>query len=80
MDYKKLAGVYNELESTTLKLEKMEIISQFLSGVEKDELDRVIFLMMGKVYPGWSSSELGLSSNLMIKAISRAYGVTYFEI
>ena len=80
MEYKKLAEVYNELGSTTLKLEKTEIISQFLSGVEKDELDMVIFLLTGNVYPGWSSSELGLSSNLMIKAISRAYGVTALEI
>ena len=80
MEYKTLAEVYNKLESTTLKLEKTEIISQFLSGVEKDELDRVIFLLTGDVYPGWSSSELGLSSNLMIKAISRAYGVTALEI
>ncbi|MCK5593739.1 MAG: ATP-dependent DNA ligase [Candidatus Aenigmarchaeota archaeon] len=80
MEYKKLAEVYNKLESTTLKLEKTEIISQFLSSVEKDELDMVIFLLTGNVYPGWSSSELGLSSNLMIKAISRAYGVTALEI
>ncbi|NOQ56340.1 MAG: ATP-dependent DNA ligase [Nanohaloarchaea archaeon] len=80
MEYKLLAEVYNNLESTTLKLEKAEIISQFISGVDQDELSRVIFLITGSVYPGWSSSELGLSSNLMMKAISKAYGVSVDDI
>ncbi|MBW6462212.1 MAG: ATP-dependent DNA ligase [DPANN group archaeon] len=80
MEYKLLAEVYNKLESTTLKLEKAEIISEFLSDLKKEELSMVIYLLNGRVYPGWSSSELGLSSNLMIKAISRGYGVTVEDI
>ncbi len=74
MEYKRLADVYSKLESTTLKLEKTDIVARFLETVEKDELEMVVLLITGRVYPGWSSQELGMSSGLMVKAISKAYG------
>jgi len=74
MEYKRLADVYNKLESTTLKLKKTEIVARFLETVDKDELEIVVLLITGRVYPGWSSQELGMSSGLMAKAISKAYG------
>ena len=74
MEYKRLADVYNKLESTTLKLEKTDIVARFLETVNKDELEIVVLLITGRVYPGWSSQELGMSSGLMVKVISKAYG------
>ncbi|MCK5290091.1 MAG: DNA ligase, partial [Candidatus Aenigmarchaeota archaeon] len=62
MEYKRLADVYNKLESTTLKLEKTDIVARFLETVNKDELEIVVLLITGRVYPGWSSQELGMSS------------------
>ncbi len=81
MEYKRLADVYNKLESTTLKLEKIDIIARFLESVKSDdELEMVVLLITGRVYPGWSSQELGMSSGLMAKAISKAYGVNSKDV
>ncbi|MCK4808385.1 MAG: hypothetical protein KAS90_02070, partial [Candidatus Aenigmarchaeota archaeon] len=73
MEYKRLADVYSKLESTTLKLEKTDIVARFLETVDKDELEIVVLLITGRVYPGWSSQELGMSSGLMVKGLARAY-------
>ncbi len=80
MDYLQLANVYNRLESKASKLEKTDIVAQFLEDVDKDELEAVVLLLSGRVYPGWQSQELGLSSSLMIKGIAKAYGIDASKI
>ncbi|MCK5451943.1 MAG: hypothetical protein KAI51_00775, partial [Candidatus Aenigmarchaeota archaeon] len=81
MEYKRLAELYDSLEATTLKLEKTKIVAQFLESVKSaDELKMVVLLISGRVYPGWSSQELGMSSGLMVKAVSKAYGINPKEI
>jgi hypothetical protein len=37
MKYKKLAEVYEDLSSTTKRLEKIEILAKFLKEIKKDE-------------------------------------------
>jgi DNA ligase 1 len=72
MDYSKLCEVYHALESTTKGLEKTEILSKFLSLIENDP--ELIYLLQGKVFADWDPQELGLSHQLVIRAISRAAG------
>ncbi|MEA3229825.1 MAG: ATP-dependent DNA ligase [archaeon] len=76
MRYKMLANIYDRLESTTLKLEKTAIISDFLEDISSDDLPVIVLLINGKIYPDWSSKEFGIASNLMLKAISKAYGIS----
>ncbi len=41
MQYSKLVQVYKDLEKTTKKLEKTDIIAEFLKHVNKDEIKDV---------------------------------------
>ncbi len=76
MDYEHLARLYASLEETTLKLKKTLLIARFLEKhQDSDFLGDVILLLVGRVYPQWSEKELGVSTRLMIQAISKAYGV-----
>jgi len=47
MYYEELANIYSELGKTTKRLEKVDIISEFLKKVSKDELSKVIYLLQG---------------------------------
>ncbi len=75
MLYRALAETYQKLEATTLKLEKSRILADFLEKTPLDELDKVCYLALGRIYPGWSETELGIASLLMVKTLSKTYGV-----
>jgi DNA ligase-1 len=76
MRYSILADIYEELESTTKKLKKTEIIAGLLKKTPADELFRVVMLLGGNVYPPWEGEELGVAYQIMIKAISKATGIS----
>ena len=80
MDYSKLVGVYTKLEATTKRLEKTKIISSLLSDAKFNDLDSLVYLLQGRVFPKWDSRKLGMSSKLVLKSINIATGVSIEEI
>ena len=47
MDYSNLTNTYRELEATTKRLEKTEIISELLKKTKEKELNQIIYLLQG---------------------------------
>ncbi len=79
MRYSELVGLYKQLESTTKRLEKTFYIAEFLKK-HPEEIDIVILLVQGRVFPSWSEEKIGIASKLIIKAINLATGVSQEEI
>ena len=79
MQYKKLAEVYEALSSTTKRLEKTEILSEFLKHVSGEDKD-VLYLLLGSIYPEYSEKRIGISNQLAIQAISKSTGVEKSEV
>jgi DNA ligase-1 len=75
MKYQNLSQVYQKLETTTKRLEKTYIISEFLKKVDTEDLERVILLLQGLVFPNWDQSKIGVASRYILKAISVATGI-----
>jgi len=73
MRYKKLAELYEELSSTTKRLEKTDILSKFLKHLNEKDRD-VMYLLLGDIYPEYDERRIGISNQLAIKAISKATG------
>ena len=71
MYYEELVKVYSELEKTTKRLEKVDIISEFLKKTSKDELGMVINLLQGKVYADWEGLKSGMNERLILKVINK---------
>mgnify|MGYP001594876714 FL=1 len=74
MQYSKLVRVYLELEKTTKKLEKADIIADFLKNAQKDDVRDVIHLLQGKIFAEYDERKIGMSSRLILKAISSSTG------
>ncbi|MBT3865886.1 ATP-dependent DNA ligase [Candidatus Woesearchaeota archaeon] len=74
MRYVELAELYNRLADTSKRLEKTDIIADFLKNTKKEDLENVVCLLNGRVFPLWDSRKIGFSSRLLIKAISSATG------
>ena len=75
MRYFVLADNYEKLESTSGKIEKTNIISKLLKKTPTKILSKIVLLLSGKVFPAWSEEELGVANQLMVKSISKAYGI-----
>jgi DNA ligase-1 len=73
MRYKKLVELYESVSSTTKRLEKIKILSEFLKEIDKSDRE-VIYLLLGNIYPEYDEKKIGISSQLAIKAISKATG------
>lgn len=80
MEYSELAGYYRKLEETSLKTEKTRIVSELLEKTPPEDIEHITQLLMGRAFPSWSEEVIGIASNLMIKAISKAYGMRDDEI
>ncbi len=74
MNYKRLAKLYEALSSTTKRLEKIEILSDFLKHLSEKDKD-VLYLLLGDIYPEYDERRIGISNQLTIKAISKATGI-----
>lgn len=78
MDYSKICKVYGDLESTAKGLEKTDILAKFLSGIKKNS--KFIYLLQGRIFADYDNRDLGISHQLVIKAISKAAGISEKKI
>lgn len=76
MKYQELVDVYSALEATTKRLEKTEIISNYLKTLDSDTIEKVGLLILGVVFPAWSSEEIGIGAKLVERAVAEAVGTT----
>jgi len=74
MDYSKFVEVYESLSATTKKLEKADILAEFLPKLKGH--GEWIYLLRGRAVPDYDDRVFGISGQLTIKAISKVSGVS----
>jgi len=79
MLYKKLVEIYESLGGTTKRLEKIDILSNFLK-ILKESDEEVVFLLTGNIYSQGEGKKTGINRQLAIKAISKTTGTDTKEI
>ncbi|MBT5558036.1 ATP-dependent DNA ligase [Candidatus Woesearchaeota archaeon] len=80
MEYKELVKIYERISETSKRLEKTKIISEFLKIASEEDLEKIVYLLNGRVFPSWDPRKIGFSSKLLIKAISASTGSSSQEI
>ena len=74
MIYLKLAKLYEKVESTTKRLEKIKILAEFFKKL-RDEDKEMLYLLLGDIYPEYDGRKIGISNQIVIKAISKVMGM-----
>ncbi|MFH1181530.1 MAG: ATP-dependent DNA ligase [Candidatus Woesearchaeota archaeon] len=80
MRYSELAAVYEKLDSTTKRLEKTAIVAELLKETPVEDIEEIMLLLQGRIYPAWDERQAGIASRLMAKAISIASGASSSEV
>jgi DNA ligase-1 len=78
MDYSKICEVYAALESTSKGLEKTDILADFLGEIHDEP--KLIYLLQGRLFPDYDNRELGISHQLVIRAIGKTAGIKDKEV
>jgi len=78
MRYEEFVDVFEELDGTTKRLEKADILAKFLEKLKGHE--EWVYLLRGRVFPGYDEREFGISTQLTIKAIAKSSGEREEEI
>ena len=76
MEYSKLIEIYQSLSETTKMLEKRAIITDFLKGIESDEIEASVLLLEGRLFPESDKRKIGIGTQLILKSISKVSGKT----
>ncbi|MGV8172319.1 MAG: ATP-dependent DNA ligase, partial [Candidatus Woesearchaeota archaeon] len=80
MEYLVLTELYEKLEATSKRLEKTRILSEFLRDCPKKEIDRIMLLAQGLVFPRTDERKIGVASKLIVKALNIATGIEAEDI
>ncbi|MEM5852811.1 MAG: ATP-dependent DNA ligase [Candidatus Aenigmatarchaeota archaeon] len=80
MDYSVLVDYYEKLENVSSKLKKTEILAELFKNAGSEELPKVVLLVQSIVYPKYMQLELGIATQMMIRAISKATGFKPEEV
>lgn len=75
MLYRELVDVYERLISTSSKLEKRDILSDFFLTVPDDITPFVTGLLAGYIFPKWTEIDLGIGPKLLLKVVSKITGL-----
>jgi DNA ligase-1 len=70
-----IAEEFNAMESTSKRLELTDIIVRILRKTPKHMIDKVVYLMLGKVKPEYEGLELGVADKLALRALSISSGL-----
>lgn len=80
MRYIELCEFYEKLESTTKRLEMIDILVNLFRKTPKEIIDKVVYLTQGKIYPDYVGIELGIAEKLALRAAAKATGWRYSDI
>ncbi len=72
MEFSRVSQTLLEVEKTPSKLEMAEILSGLFKKANPEEVAPLAYLLTGRVRPEYEEKEFGLSSQLLIEALSQA--------
>jgi len=80
MDYTIIADTFEMMEKTTKRLELTDYLVKLLKSTPSELIDKVVYLMQGKLYPDYEGIELGVADKLALRAISASSGLSTEKI
>ncbi len=74
VEFAQLVDAYERIETTTKRLEITDYLVGLFREVPEMEIDRVVYLTQGRVFPEYAGIELGLAEKLALRTIAIATG------
>jgi len=80
MLFSELSEYFQKIEATTKRNEMIEILSELFKEADKEEIDKIIYLLNGRVAPEYEKIEFGISEKLALKAVATSLNKPVIEV
>jgi DNA ligase-1 len=75
--FKSLAELLEKVEATKKRLEIIGLTADFLKGLDEEELEPAVSMILGRAFPKWSSKTLDVSWATLSGILQRTAGVDW---
>ncbi len=76
MEFTVLCSYFERLEKTAKRLEMIAIIQELLSQTPTEELEPVIYMVLGQLGPKYDEPNLGIAERMAVEVLMNAAGVS----
>jgi DNA ligase 1 len=76
LDFSVIVSTLEKMEETSSRLELTDHLVDLFKNTPPDILDKVIYLIQGKIAPDYEGIELGLAEKMIVRAVVNSSGVT----
>nr|MBI5455538.1 ATP-dependent DNA ligase [Candidatus Levybacteria bacterium] len=80
MKFKELAEYFEKMENTSSRLALIDILSELFKKTPKEEIEKITYLIQGRLAPFFVPLEIGMAEKTVAQAIANAYDVTREEV
>lgn len=80
MDFRSLVETFEQMEQTSSRIALTEYLVALLKKTPPDIIDKVTYLIQGKLYPDYEGIEMGIAEKMVIRAIASSSGRDVLEI
>jgi DNA ligase 1 len=80
MTFSQLTAFFERLEATASRLALIDILAELFKTVEKNEIDKVVYLTQGRIAPFYAPIEIGMADKMVAHSIAEAFGLSREEV
>lgn len=80
MTFSTLSFYFQKLEAITSRNKMIEVLAELFSNASKEEIDKICYLLQGRVAPLFMPIEFGMADKMVIRSLSFASGQTIEEV
>jgi DNA ligase 1 len=75
LDFTLIAETFEKMENTASRLALTDYLVSLLKITPSDLIDKVVYLIQGKLYPDYEGIELGLAEKMAVRALAYSAGL-----
>src|SRR3989344_5435803 len=76
MTFSVLVTYFEKLEATSSRLVLIDILADLFKHTHKDEIDKIIYLLQGRIAPFFAPIEMGMADKTVASAVAIAFNET----
>ncbi len=80
MDFTLIVDIFEKMEKTSKRLELTDYLVELFKVTPAEIIDKVVYLIQGKIKPDYEGVELGVADKMIIKAIALSSGLKQSKI
>jgi DNA ligase-1 len=80
LDFNSLVETFEQMEQTSSRIALTDHLVTLLKKTPSDIIDKVTYLIQGKLYPDYEGVEMGVAEKMVLKAIASSSGKDVSEI